>query len=172
MCGSLLITHITDITRAEQSPALRENWATPFYFTFILCTCFIFRPYQTKFKLSFFYFVAFITCTLFCLLWQFNQFVILLTSIAIFGTSLLGFTPKLKSITILWVQWFSLLVCSYAQFGNKFILCSFPMSLIPIANVVLIMFPDIESRLKRFWSKMVVAVMAFVITLGTTLASR
>ncbi|KAK2138440.1 hypothetical protein LSH36_3025g00000 [Paralvinella palmiformis] len=64
----------------------------------------------------------FLATFLFAITWQFNQFILLLQAMAMFGAWLLHIIPQNKVITVYIVEMIVMFVVSLKQFGNTLIL--------------------------------------------------
>ncbi|CAH1800272.1 unnamed protein product [Owenia fusiformis] len=126
-----------DTTRVEYVIPLRECFSLPFLWTQIMFINFFFQPKSTSRLKQKLYIVGMSLCTFcFCVTWQFNQFVLLLQAMALFGVGMLEIVPIYKVCTVFLIQACSLLLVCAMQFINVMIIGSLVLSFIPAAFVV------------------------------------
>ncbi|XP_055504325.1 probable C-mannosyltransferase DPY19L3 isoform X2 [Leucoraja erinacea] len=85
-----------DTTRVEFTIPLRENWSLPFFALQIMAITYYLRPQLKPFqqRLSLSLIVA--STFLFCITWQFNQFILLIQAVALFSLDCLNMVPASK----------------------------------------------------------------------------
>ncbi|KAJ6666026.1 hypothetical protein lerEdw1_000930 [Lerista edwardsae] len=126
------ITNRIDTTRVEFTIPLRENWALPFFAVQVAAITFLFRPNLRPIHERLTLLAVFISTFLFSLVWQFNQFMLLIQALVLFALDCLSLVPKGKVTWIYIIQIASLLLVCLLQFFNSMIvgslLVSFNMS--------------------------------------------
>ncbi|KAL8615466.1 hypothetical protein ACOMHN_053802 [Nucella lapillus] len=120
-----------DTTRVEYTIPLRECFALPFLWLQAVALTVYFRPSTQGWKQWVSVGVVGVSTFLFCLFWQFNQFIMLLQAFALFGVWILDVLPARKIQVVYGVQAVSLLAVCVVQFINTMILGSLVMSFIP-----------------------------------------
>ncbi|XP_078256588.1 protein C-mannosyl-transferase DPY19L3 [Rhinoraja longicauda] len=125
-----------DTTRVEFTIPLRENWSLPFFALQIMGITYYLRPQLKPFqqRLSLTLIVA--STFLFCITWQFNQFILLIQAVALFLLDCLTMVPASKVRSLYLVQVVSLLLVWILQFNNSMLLGSLVLSFILAALVV------------------------------------
>ncbi|XP_052810568.1 probable C-mannosyltransferase DPY19L3 isoform X1 [Mya arenaria] len=131
LTGCFYIFNRLDTTRVEYVIPLRESFSLPFLWLQIAGISLYFKhnSHGGREKLSLC--IALSGSFLFCLFWQFNQFVMLLQSLALFGVWILDLVPANKVRMILLFNAVSLLSVCVLQSVNTMILGSLVMSFIP-----------------------------------------
>ena len=136
-----------DVTRVTFTVPLREHFSMPFLFLQLLVT----GRYLAgrKFLSPTFQVLAIYSCSLlFCLFWQFAQFVFLLQALVLFCLATVGLLDRDKVINVsslvftfilmqvshvLAIYWCSLLSVWYLQFYQPMLVTSLVVSFIPVA---------------------------------------
>ncbi|XP_064193395.1 protein C-mannosyl-transferase DPY19L3 isoform X1 [Anguilla rostrata] len=130
------IINRVDTTRVEFTISLRENWSLPFFALQVAAiTCYLrprLRPLQQKVVL----WLVFLSSFCFCLTWQFNQFILLVQALIVFGLDCLDLVPPEQVTSLYLVQASSLLSVWALQFCNPMILGSLVLSFIVAALFV------------------------------------
>ncbi|KAM5138605.1 protein C-mannosyl-transferase DPY19L3 isoform 1-T2 [Mantella aurantiaca] len=129
------IANRIDTTRVEFTIPLRENWALPFFGVQIAAISFFFRPDLNRVKERLSLLVVFMSTFLFCLTWQFNQFVLLLQGLVLFALDCLDLVPSRKVRSLYMIQASSLLLVCLLQFINTMIVGSLLLSFILAAII-------------------------------------
>ncbi|XP_041048371.1 probable C-mannosyltransferase DPY19L3 isoform X4 [Carcharodon carcharias] len=124
-----------DTTRVEFTIPLRENWSLPFFALQIMAITYYLRP-QLK-SLQWWSFTLIMASTfLFCITWQFNQFILLIQALVFFTLDCLDMVPASKVTSLYFVHVASLLLVWILQFNNSMLLGSLVLSFILSALVV------------------------------------
>ncbi|KAJ8339878.1 hypothetical protein SKAU_G00345110 [Synaphobranchus kaupii] len=130
------IINRVDTTRVEFTISLRENWSLPFFALQVAAiTCYLrpqLKPLQQKVVL----WLVFLSSLCFCLTWQFNQFILLVQALIIFGLDSLDLISPVQVTSLYLVQATSLLTVWALQFCNPMILGSLVLSFIVAALFV------------------------------------
>ncbi|KAJ8272102.1 hypothetical protein COCON_G00109610 [Conger conger] len=130
------IINRVDTTRVEFTISLRENWSLPFFALQVAAiTCYLrppLKPLQQKVVL----WLVFLSSLCFCLTWQFNQFILLVQALIVFGLDSLDLVPPEQVRSLYLVQAASLLTVWALQFCNPMILGSLVLSFIAAALFV------------------------------------
>ncbi|KAG9352524.1 hypothetical protein JZ751_020938, partial [Albula glossodonta] len=130
------IINRVDTTRVEFTISLRENWSLPFFALQVAAiTCYLrphLKPVQQKVAL----WLVFLSSLCFCLTWQFNQFILLVQALLIFGLDCLDLISHEQATSLYLVQAASLLMVWALQFCNPMILGSLALSFIVSALFV------------------------------------
>ncbi|BFZ09497.1 hypothetical protein BsWGS_12536 [Bradybaena similaris] len=128
-----------DTTRVDSSVPLREHFALPFLWIQAVAITVYFKPRISRFLQGLSQVIILLSTLLFCLFWQFNQFIMMLQAFSLFGVWVLGLMPAHKVKYVLLCQLSSLLAVCAMQFGNYMIISSFAVSFI-VSSVCLIAF--------------------------------
>ncbi|KAJ8417859.1 hypothetical protein AAFF_G00227020 [Aldrovandia affinis] len=130
------IINRVDTTRVEFTISLRENWSLPFFALQVAAiTCYLrpqLKPLQQKVVL----WLVFLSSLCFCLTWQFNQFILLVQALIIFGLDCFDLISPEQVTSLYLVQATSLLAVWALQFCNPMILGSLALSFIVSALFV------------------------------------
>nr|KAG5704002.1 hypothetical protein BaRGS_032091 [Batillaria attramentaria] len=126
-----------DTTRVAYTIPLRESFSLPFLWLQIAALTYYFKPHAVGWPKRTSVAVMCVSTFLFCLFWQFNQFVMLLQALSLFGVWILDMLPTTKIRTVLVTQAVSLLAVCMLQFYNKMILGSLAISFILAALVIM-----------------------------------
>ncbi|XP_059848967.1 probable C-mannosyltransferase DPY19L3 isoform X2 [Hypanus sabinus] len=125
-----------DTTRVEFTIPLRENWSLPFFALQIMAITYYLRPQirplQQRLSLT----LIMASTFLFCVTWQFNQFILLIQAVALFSLDCLDMVPTSKVTSLYFVHVVSLLLVWILQFNNSMLLGSLVLSFILAALVV------------------------------------
>ncbi|XP_062923531.1 probable C-mannosyltransferase DPY19L3 isoform X1 [Mobula hypostoma] len=125
-----------DTTRVEFTIPLRENWSLPFFALQIMAITYYLRPQirplQQRLSLT----LIMASTFLFCITWQFNQFILLIQAVALFSLDCLDMVPTSKVTSLYFVHVVSLLLVWILQFNNSMLLGSLVLSFILAALVV------------------------------------
>ncbi|TKR63371.1 hypothetical protein L596_027211 [Steinernema carpocapsae] len=123
-CGFLaaawMFSNLDDSSRAFFTVNLREMFALPMFWIQNVLTVKLLDPENHKMSLWFLH--AFFTFS-FAVFWQFNQFVLIFQSLAVFGCVLLNPKKRASALLILSAQTLGFLCVIVAQFG-QLMLCS------------------------------------------------
>lgn len=131
LAGCFYIFNRLDTTRVEYVIPLRESFSLPFLWLQIAAISFYFKPNIQRSREKFIIGMILASTFLFSLCWQFNQFILLLQALALFGVWVLDMVPAQKVRVVLLSQAVSLLLVCILQSINKMILGSLVMSFIP-----------------------------------------
>ncbi|KAH3739009.1 probable C-mannosyltransferase DPY19L3 [Dreissena polymorpha] len=131
LAGSLYIFNRLDTTRVEYVIPLRESFSLPFLWVQVAAISFYFKPNLSKTKEKFGIGMILPATFAFCLCWQFNQFIMLLQALSLFGVWILDMVPAYKVRVVLGCEVVSLLAVCVLQNVNTMILGSLVMSFIP-----------------------------------------
>ncbi|XP_036400424.1 probable C-mannosyltransferase DPY19L3 [Megalops cyprinoides] len=124
------IINRVDTTRVEFTISLRENWSLPFFALQVAAiTCYL-RPHLKPLQQKVALWLVFLSTLCFCLTWQFNQFILLVQALIIFGLDCLELISPEQVTSLYLVQAVSLLVVWAVQFCNPMILGSLALSFI------------------------------------------
>ncbi|KAI1889947.1 hypothetical protein AGOR_G00168160 [Albula goreensis] len=139
------IINRVDTTRVEFTISLRENWSLPFFALQVAAiTCYLrphLKPVQQKVAL----WLVFLSSLCFCLTWQFNQFILLVQALLIFGLDCLDLISPEQATSLYLVQAASLLMVWALQFCNPMILGSLALSFIVSALFVRYFQKDVKA---------------------------
>ncbi|KAK7108661.1 protein C-mannosyl-transferase DPY19L3-like [Littorina saxatilis] len=138
-----------DTTRVSYTIPLRESFALPFVWIQLAALTYYFRPSAHGWRKNLSVAVIGLATFVFCLFWQFNQFIMLLQAFALFGLWILDVLPETKIQTVFASQVGSLLGVCILQFCNKMILGSLVLSFIP-ATLLLMVYRG-RSRQSSHW---------------------
>ncbi|KAK2139918.1 hypothetical protein LSH36_1558g00044 [Paralvinella palmiformis] len=122
LMSAFLVFNREDITRVSMTIPLREHWSLPFFWIQVTVLTYYIKPNISIIKQKFCVFLMFLATFLFAITWQFNQFILLLQAMAMFGAWLLHIIPQNKVITVYIVEMIVMFVVSLLQFGNTLIL--------------------------------------------------
>ncbi|XP_032892336.1 probable C-mannosyltransferase DPY19L3 isoform X2 [Amblyraja radiata] len=125
-----------DTTRVEFTIPLRENWSLPFFALQIMAITYYLRPQLKPFQQRLSLTLIVVSTFLFCITWQFNQFILLIQAVALFSLDCLNMVPASKVRSLYLVQVVSLLLVWILQFNNTMLLGSLVLSFILAALVV------------------------------------
>lgn len=157
-----------DTTRISFTIPLRESFGFPFLFAQIsLITFFLKKDISSLAQRLCLAGIA-VSTFFFTLVWQFAQFILLLESMAFFGTYSLGFIPKHKARSLYLIVVGSLISVCILQFVNDMILCSLALSF-AAASVILMWFHDEGVSRGNFFArvfKLVLNVIAVLLLAG------
>ncbi|XP_032833220.2 protein C-mannosyl-transferase DPY19L3 [Petromyzon marinus] len=172
LAGLLAATWFTvnrlDTTRAEFTVSLRENWALPFLACQVAAvTCYL-RPNlklrQERPVLA----AVWLSTFVFSLAWQFNQFVLLIQALALYGLRCLQLAPARKVDWVLAGQTVSMLLVCLLQFLNPMILGSLTLSFLLATFLARRLQPDLE--MGGFWRRISCLALHLLIVTSLTLA--
>ncbi|KAM4639108.1 protein C-mannosyl-transferase DPY19L3 isoform 3-T5 [Amazona ochrocephala] len=90
------ITNRIDTTRVEFTIPLRENWALPFFAVQIAAITYLLRTNLQPAQERLTFMAVFIATFLFSLMWQFNQFMMLIQALALFVLDCFDLLPTAK----------------------------------------------------------------------------
>ncbi|XP_053396813.1 probable C-mannosyltransferase DPY19L3 isoform X1 [Mercenaria mercenaria] len=131
LAGCFYLFNRLDTTRVEYVIPLRESFSLPFLWLQIAAISFYLKPNIQKSREKFCIGLIMASTFLFSLCWQFNQFILLLQALALFGVWILDMVPAHKVRVVLLSQALSLFLVCLLQSINKMILGSLVMSFIP-----------------------------------------
>ncbi|KAL4232819.1 hypothetical protein ACF0H5_007505 [Mactra antiquata] len=131
LAGCFYIFNRLDTTRVEYVIPLRESFSLPFLWLQIAAISYYFKPNLPRNREKCTIGLMFVSTFLFSLFWQFNQFVLLLQALSLFGVWILDVVTPHKVRVVLSSQIVSLLLVCLSQNINKMILGSLVMSFIP-----------------------------------------
>ncbi|XP_076444676.1 protein C-mannosyl-transferase DPY19L3-like [Babylonia areolata] len=137
LAAALYMFNRLDTTRVEYTIPLRESFALPFLWVQAVALTIYFRPSTQGWKQRLSVVVAGVSTFLFCLFWQFNQFIMLLQAFALFGVWVLDILPPRKVMVVYGVQAVSMLAVCALQFVNTMILGSLVLSFIPATLILM-----------------------------------
>ncbi|GFO42188.1 Dpy-19-like protein 3 [Plakobranchus ocellatus] len=126
--AALYIFNRLDTTRVSHSGPLRENFSLPFIWLQAAALIIYFRSKESTFAKRLSLVAVAATTFLFCLFWQFNQFIMMLQAFSLFGVWVLGLIPAHKVCAVMFIQLGSLLAVCLLQFGNTMIIGSLSVS--------------------------------------------
>ncbi|KAJ8247353.1 hypothetical protein GJAV_G00245400 [Gymnothorax javanicus] len=130
LAATWYIINRVDTTRVEFTISLRENWSLPFFLLQVAAiTCYL-RPQLKALQQKVVLWLVFLTSLCFCLTWQFNQFILLVQTLIIFGLDCLDLISPEQVMSLYVVQAASLLTVWVLQFCNPMILGSLVLSFI------------------------------------------
>ncbi|XP_050394567.2 probable C-mannosyltransferase DPY19L3 [Patella vulgata] len=109
-------------TRVEFTLALRECFALPFLWVQIAAISYFFRKDITRGGERLVLLFVGSSTFLFCLCWQFNQFIMLLQAFSLFGVWVLEVVPPYKIRRVMFMQLLSFLTLYYLQYFNPMII--------------------------------------------------
>uniref|UniRef100_UPI003AB023E5 protein C-mannosyl-transferase DPY19L3 n=1 Tax=Centroberyx gerrardi TaxID=166262 RepID=UPI003AB023E5 len=133
LTGIWYILNRVDTTRVEFTISLRENWSLPFLALQVAAiTCYL-RPQLTAIQQKVMVWLMFVTTFCFCLMWQFNQFILLVQALIIYTLDCLDLLTAAQVTTLYLVQVSGLLSVWLLQFCNSMILGSLVLSFIVAA---------------------------------------
>uniref|UniRef100_A0AAY4ER67 C-mannosyltransferase DPY19L3 n=1 Tax=Denticeps clupeoides TaxID=299321 RepID=A0AAY4ER67_9TELE len=136
LTGVWYILNRVDTTRVEFTVSLRENWSLPFFALQVAAiTCYL-RPQLKPIHQRVVLWLIFLSTFCFCLMWQFNQFILFVQALVIFALDGLDLITHKQVTSLYLVQVFSLLCVWILQFCNSMILCSLALSFIVAALFV------------------------------------
>ncbi|XP_038662492.1 probable C-mannosyltransferase DPY19L3 isoform X1 [Scyliorhinus canicula] len=124
-----------DTTRVEFTIPLRENWSLPFFALQIMAITYYLRPQLKSFQCWPFTLIM-ISTFLFCVTWQFNQFILLIQALVLFSLDCFDMVPPSKVASLYFIHVVSLLLVWILQFNNSMLLGSLVLSFILAALVV------------------------------------
>ncbi len=142
LCAVYFAINLDDATRAFFTVNLRETFAFPFLWFQILLVCiYLERSAKRSRFLNPLLCVGIVIQTfLFSLMWQFNQFVLLIQAVSLYGIALLQLTTARKVQTLLFLQAIGLIGVWAVQFAQPMVLGSLVLSFIPAAICTLHVF--------------------------------
>ncbi|XP_064614420.1 protein C-mannosyl-transferase DPY19L1-like [Liolophura sinensis] len=154
-----------ECTRVQWTPPLRESFAYPFFVVQMFIVTYIIRCREPGYKSSLSLALA-IIC--FMLPWQFAQFALLIQTLAVFGTYVIGYLSAKKTLVILTGQLIGLAVSFILLFGNEMLLTSFYAScLFTVLAIVLL-----EPVIHRAGFRLIIWVVQGVLLVGGTLGLK
>ncbi|XP_025097106.1 probable C-mannosyltransferase DPY19L3 isoform X2 [Pomacea canaliculata] len=127
-----------DTTRVSSVIPLRESFALPFLWVQVAALTYYFKPQASGWPLRISVGIIGGSTFLFCLCWQFNQFILLLQALALVAAFLTHLLPQHKVMMVLGIQMVSLLAVCLLQFVNTMILGSLALSFI-VASFIIIL---------------------------------
>ncbi|XP_060693655.1 probable C-mannosyltransferase DPY19L3 isoform X2 [Hemiscyllium ocellatum] len=130
------ILNRVDTTRVEFTIPLRENWSLPFFALQIMALTYYLKPQVKPSQQWWSFTLIMISTFLFCITWQFNQFILLIQALALFSMDCLDMVPASKVTSLYLVHIASLLLVWILQFNNSMLLGSLVLSFILAALVV------------------------------------
>jgi len=133
------IFNSVDTTRVSFTIPLRESFGFPVLFAQIALITFFFKKDISSLAQRLCLAAIAVSTFFFALVWQFAQFILLLESMAFFGTYSLGFIPNNKTRSLYLIVIVSLISVCILQFINDMILCSLALSF-AISAVILMSF--------------------------------
>ncbi|XP_078373794.1 protein C-mannosyl-transferase DPY19L3-like isoform X1 [Oculina patagonica] len=157
-----------DTTRISFTIPLRESFGFPFLFAQIAFITFFFKKNVSSLAQTICLVGIAVSTFFFTLVWQFAQFILLLESMAFFGTYSLGFIPKYKARSLYLIVIGSLISVCILQFVNDMILCSLALSF-AVASVVLMTFHGEGNSNENFFVrvfKLVLNIIAVLLLAG------
>ncbi|XP_078066898.1 protein C-mannosyl-transferase DPY19L3 [Mustelus asterias] len=125
-----------DTTRVEFTIPLRENWSLPFFALQVMAITYYLRPQLKSFQQWWSFTLIMASTFLFCITWQFNQFILLIQALVLFSLDCLDMLPASKVTSLYFVHVASLLLVWILQFNNSMLLGSLVLSFILAASVV------------------------------------
>lgn len=131
LTGCFYIFNRLDTTRVEYVIPLRESFSLPFLWLQIAAISLYFKPNTQRGREKFSVGLIMGSTFFFSLFWQFNQFILLLQALALFGVWILDMVPAFKVRMVLLAQAVSLLAVCLLQSVNTMILGSLVISFIP-----------------------------------------
>uniref|UniRef100_A0A3P8YWA8 Dpy-19 like C-mannosyltransferase 3 n=1 Tax=Esox lucius TaxID=8010 RepID=A0A3P8YWA8_ESOLU len=135
LSGVWYILNRVDTTRVEFTISLRENWSLPFFALQVAAiTCYL-RPHLNTIQ-QVVVWLMFLATFLFCLTWQFNQFILLIQALVVFSLDAVDLISTEQVTCLYLVQVSGLLSVWLLQFCNSMILGSLVLSFIVAALFV------------------------------------
>ncbi|XP_071076221.1 protein C-mannosyl-transferase DPY19L3 isoform X2 [Desmodus rotundus] len=128
LAASWYVTNRVDTTRVEFTVPLRENWALPFFAVQVAAVTYFLRPNLRPLSERLALLAIFVSTFVFSLMWQFNQFTMLLQALGLFALDSLDMLPALKATWLYAIQVTALLLVCALQFFNSMILGSLLIS--------------------------------------------
>ncbi|XP_036130342.1 probable C-mannosyltransferase DPY19L3 isoform X2 [Molossus molossus] len=122
------VANRTDTTRVEFTIPLRENWALPFFAIQVAAITYFLRPSLRPLSERLALLTIFLSTFIFSLLWQFNQFMMLVQALGLFVLDALDMLPAPKATWLYAIQIAALLLVCALQFFNSMILGSLLIS--------------------------------------------
>ncbi|XP_034151121.1 probable C-mannosyltransferase DPY19L3 isoform X1 [Esox lucius] len=136
LSGVWYILNRVDTTRVEFTISLRENWSLPFFALQVAAiTCYL-RPHLNTIQQKVVVWLMFLATFLFCLTWQFNQFILLIQALVVFSLDAVDLISTEQVTCLYLVQVSGLLSVWLLQFCNSMILGSLVLSFIVAALFV------------------------------------
>ncbi|XP_054588649.1 protein C-mannosyl-transferase DPY19L3 isoform X5 [Nothobranchius furzeri] len=133
LTGVWYILNRVDTTRVEFTISLRENWSLPFFALQVAAiTCYL-RPQLGALQQKVMVWLMYVTTFCFCLMWQFNQFILLVQALVIYSLDCADLLTTTQVTTLYLVQVSGLLTVWLLQFCNSMILGSLVLSFIVAA---------------------------------------
>uniref|UniRef100_A0A1A8KX40 Dpy-19-like 3 n=1 Tax=Nothobranchius kuhntae TaxID=321403 RepID=A0A1A8KX40_NOTKU len=133
LTGVWYILNRVDTTRVEFTISLRENWSLPFFALQVAAiTCYL-RPQLSALQQKVMVWLMYVTTFCFCLMWQFNQFILLVQALVIYSLDCADLLTTTQVTTLYLVQVSGLLTVWLLQFCNSMILGSLVLSFIVAA---------------------------------------
>ncbi|KAJ7985832.1 hypothetical protein DPEC_G00344570 [Dallia pectoralis] len=134
--GVWYILNRVDTTRVEFTISLRENWSLPFFALQVAAiTCYL-RPHLNTIQQKVVVWLMFLATLMFCLTWQFNQFILLIQALIVFTLDAVDLISTEQVTCLYLVQVSGLLSVWFLQFCNSMILGSLALSFIVAALFV------------------------------------
>lgn len=164
LSASFYIFNKDETTRLWFTIPLRESFGFPFIFAQLAFITVYFKRNVSSLAQAVCLVGIAVSTFFFTLVWQFAQFILLLESMAFFGTYSLGFIPKYKARTMYLMVISSLLGVCILQFVNDMILCSLALSF-AIASFILLTFHSEDNSNDSFIYK----VLKLIINIAATL---
>ncbi|VDP05697.1 unnamed protein product [Soboliphyme baturini] len=144
ICACFYIVNLEDVTRVNFSVNIREHFALPvFWWQNVYLAMYLSSGGRrgSRHHDSVLWKCAILVTTLmFCLAWQFNQFVVLMQAAALYVMALLRLVELRKIMWLYTIDIVALAVVYVAQFGQKMLLGSLVLSFLPSAMLVLFLF--------------------------------
>ncbi|ESN95211.1 hypothetical protein HELRODRAFT_87041 [Helobdella robusta] len=140
-----------DVTRVETYMPLRENFSLPCLWMQLLAITLYFQSDSSPKLKNFYEKTISITTFLFALMWQFNQFALLLQCMALFGCQVLHVVNKKKILHVYISIFISMLVVSFLQFFNTMILSGFLLSFILAAFTIMYFQSTVQTTCRWFF---------------------
>uniref|UniRef100_UPI00398F0BF1 protein C-mannosyl-transferase DPY19L3 n=1 Tax=Pristiophorus japonicus TaxID=55135 RepID=UPI00398F0BF1 len=125
-----------DTTRVEFTIPLRENWSLPFFSLQIMAITYYLRPQLKPLHPRLLFTLIMASTFLFCITWQFNQFILLIQALALFSLDCFDMVPTSKVTSLYLVHVAALLLVWILQFNNSMLLGSLVLSFILAALIV------------------------------------
>ncbi|KAL1007129.1 hypothetical protein UPYG_G00082400 [Umbra pygmaea] len=136
LSGIWYILNRVDTTRVEFTISLRENWSLPFFALQVAAiTCYL-RLHLGATQKKVVVWLMYLATLMFCLTWQFNQFIVLIQALIIFTLDGLDLISTEQVTCLYLVQVGGLLSVWLLQFCNSMILGSLALSFIVAALFV------------------------------------
>ncbi|XP_043937614.1 probable C-mannosyltransferase DPY19L3 [Protopterus annectens] len=130
LAATWYILNRIDTTRVEFTIPLRENWSLPFFALQVTLVTYFLKPQKKPYALRSTTVLVFLSTFVFSVTWQFNQFILLVQALALFGLDSLDMVPSSKVTLLYMIQVASLLLVWVLQFFNSMILGSLVLSFI------------------------------------------